>query len=283
MRFSLLALISVSALAQSYFSFGEGFSLREGEDRLQVSPRMHTAPSLTEFSQAGILVDWLAVYPSEIRITVGEAYALSQLKVTAYGPAGTVKEHIPLTFGLEGPGDLLDFEDWRVHGDMKIKYRESFRPFAPSVLSERVSDYFDQEASSPYMLIVAPVREELRIAMTAGQEQLFGIDKLNVKRSTLPAITHVDYSARVQTVHESTNPRYHQLLKAFDDLTGCGVVVNTSFNVRGEPIVCTPEDAYRCFMRTEMDYLVLENFLLAKTEQPEWEKDDSWKDEFELD
>ena len=120
MRFSLLALISVSALAQSYFSFAEGFSLREGEDRLQISSRMHTAPSLTEFSQAGILVDWLAVYPSEIRITVGEAYALSQLKVTAYGPAGTVKQHIPLTFGLEGPGDLLDFEDWRVHGDTVV-------------------------------------------------------------------------------------------------------------------------------------------------------------------
>ena len=167
--------------------------------------------------------------------------------------------------------------------NLKIKYRESFRPFAPSVLADRVSDYFEQETSSPYMLIVAPVREELRIPMTEAQKALFGVEKLNVKRSQLPAITHVDYSARVQTVHEDTNPRYYELLKAFDEQTGCGVLVNTSFNVRGEPIVCTPDDAYRCFMRTEMDYLVLENFLLAKSDQSAWEKDDSWQDEFELD
>ena len=167
--------------------------------------------------------------------------------------------------------------------NLKIKYRESFRPFAPSVLADRVSDYFEHETTSPYMLIVAPLREELRIPMSEEQEQLFGIDKLNVPRSQLPAITHVDYSARVQTVHEDTNPRYHKLLTAFDARTGCGVLVNTSFNVRGEPIVCTPEDAYRCFMRTEMDYLVLGNILLAKPDQPEWERDDSWQDEFELD
>jgi carbamoyltransferase len=167
--------------------------------------------------------------------------------------------------------------------NLKIKYRESFRPFAPSVLAERVSDYFELDADSPYMLIVAPVREELRIPMTDDQHELFGIDKLNVRRSGLPAITHVDYSARVQTVHAETNPRYHALLKAFEDRTGCGVLVNTSFNVRGEPIVATPDDAYRCFMRTEMDYLIIENFILAKPDQPAWEKDDSWKDEFELD
>jgi len=167
--------------------------------------------------------------------------------------------------------------------NLKIKYRESFRPFAPSVLYERVSDYFDLERPSPYMLIVAPVKEELRVPLTEDQRKLFGIEKLKLKRSELPAITHVDYSARVQTVHADTNPRYHQVLKAFEEKTGCGVLVNTSFNVRGEPIVCTPEDAYRCFMRTEMDHLVLENFLLDKSEQTEWEKDDSWKDEFELD
>jgi carbamoyltransferase len=167
--------------------------------------------------------------------------------------------------------------------NLKIKYRESFRPFAPSVLIERVNDYFEQEESSPYMLIVAPVKENLRVPMTVEQETLFGIDKLNQIRSELPAVTHVDYSARIQTVHAYTNPRYHQLLRAFERRTGCGVLVNTSFNVRGEPIVCTPEDAYRCFMRTEMDYLVVENFLLAKTEQPEWQGDDSWEDEFELD
>jgi len=167
--------------------------------------------------------------------------------------------------------------------NLKIKYRESFRPFAPSVLAERVSDFFELDRPSPYMLIVAPVKESLRIPMTEDQQQLFGIDKLHSKRSELPAITHVDYSARVQTVHEQTNPRYYRLLKAFDERTGCGVLVNTSFNVRGEPVVCSPEDAYRCFMRTEMDYLVVENFLLAKSDQPKWEKDDSWKSEFELD
>jgi len=167
--------------------------------------------------------------------------------------------------------------------NLKIKYRESFRPFAPSVLGERVADYFEQDSPSPYMLIVAPVREELRISLTEEQKQLFGVDKLNLKRSELPAITHVDYSARVQTVHHETNPRYYNLLKAFDERTGCGVLVNTSFNVRGEPIVCTPTDAYRCFMRTEMDCLIVENFLLDKTQQPEWEKDSSWQDEFELD
>ncbi len=167
--------------------------------------------------------------------------------------------------------------------NLKIKYRESFRPFAPSVLEERVADYFEHEGESPYMLIVAPVSKKLRIEMTEEQKQMFGIEKLKLKRSELPAITHVDYSARVQTVSAETNPRFHALLKAFEDRTGCAVLVNTSFNVRGEPIVCTPEDAYRCFMRTEMDYLVIENFILEKPEQPHWEKDDSWKDEFELD
>jgi len=167
--------------------------------------------------------------------------------------------------------------------NLKIKYRESFRPFAPSVLSERVSDYFEQDVPSPYMLIVAPVRKELRLPLTEEQQRLFGIDRLNLKRSQLPAITHVDYSARVQTVHENTNPRYYRLLKAFELRTGCGVLVNTSFNVRGEPIVCTPTDAYRCFMRTEMDYLIVENFFLAKKEQPVWEKDTAWQNEFELD
>ncbi|MFQ5634969.1 MAG: carbamoyltransferase [Gammaproteobacteria bacterium] len=167
--------------------------------------------------------------------------------------------------------------------NLKIKYRESFRPFAPSVLAERVSDYFVHEGESPYMLIVAPVKEDLRIQLTDDQQKLFGIEKLKLKRSELPAITHVDYSARVQTVSTDTNPRYHALLKAFEERTGCAVLVNTSFNVRGEPIVCTPEDAYRCFMRTEMDYLVIENFILEKPKQPHWERDDSWKDEFELD
>jgi carbamoyltransferase len=167
--------------------------------------------------------------------------------------------------------------------NLKIKYRESFRPFAPAVLAEKVSEYFELAEASPYMLLVADVKDELRLEMSEGQKQLFGIEKLNVPRSQLPAITHVDYSARVQTVEQETNPRFHALLKAFEKETGCGVLINTSFNVRGEPIVCTPEDAYRCFMRTEMDYLVVENLLLDKNSQPEWKRDDSWKDEFELD
>jgi carbamoyltransferase len=167
--------------------------------------------------------------------------------------------------------------------NLKIKYRESFRPFAPAVLAEDVQEYFELDRPSPYMLIVAPVRESLRIPMSAEQQQLFGVQKLHVKRSQIPAITHVDYSARVQTVHEKSNPRFYALLERFKARTGCAVLVNTSFNVRGEPIVCTPEDAYRCFMRTEMDYLVVENYLMAKTEQPEWEKDESWMAEFELD
>lgn len=167
--------------------------------------------------------------------------------------------------------------------NLKIKYRESFRPFAPSVLAEQISNYFELDRPSPYMLLVAPIHPELRISMTPEQEELFGIDKLNVKRSHIPAVTHVDYSARIQTVHQQTNPRYYELLRHFQAKTGCAVLVNTSFNVRGEPIVCTPEDAYRCFMRTEMDYLVLENFLLAKSDQPQVQKDESWKTEFELD
>lgn len=167
--------------------------------------------------------------------------------------------------------------------NLKIKYRESFRPFAPSVLNEDVSKYFVQDRPSPYMLMVAPVQDEIKIPMSEEQNNLFGIEKLHIPRSELPAVTHVDYSARIQTIHADTNPRYHHLISAFKEQSGCSVVVNTSFNVRGEPIVCTPEDAYRCFMRTEMDYLVVENFLMKKSDQPQLEKDESWMEEFELD
>ena len=186
---------------------------------------------------------------------------------------------------LGGRSILGDPRDPRMQEKMnlKIKYRESFRPFAPSVLAERVSDYFELDEKSPYMLIVAPVADDKRLPTTQAQDDLFGIDKLNVARSALPAITHVDYSARVQTVHEQTNPRYYALLKAFEQRTGCGVLINTSFNVRGEPIVGTPADAYRCFMRTEMDYLVIENTLLRKSDQPPWQDDGDWQNEFELD
>ena len=167
--------------------------------------------------------------------------------------------------------------------NLKVKYRESFRPFAPSVLAERVNDYFELDHASPYMLLVAGVQPALRREMTTDERARFGIDKLNVVRSGIPAVTHVDYSARVQTVHPETNPLYHQLIKAFEQQTGCGVIVNTSFNVRGEPIVCTPQDAYTCFMRTEMDHLVMGPFVLDKADQPVWQDDRDWQKEFELD
>jgi carbamoyltransferase len=167
--------------------------------------------------------------------------------------------------------------------NLKIKYRESFRPFAPSVAHDRVSDYFEIDRESPYMLLVAPVHEDRRIPLTEEQQALFGIDRLNVPRSDIPAVTHVNYSARVQSVHPADNPDYYALIKAFEDRTGCGVVVNTSFNVRGEPIVCTPQDAYTCFMRTEMDHLVVGPFLLDKADQPEWKEQTDWREEIALD
>ena len=167
--------------------------------------------------------------------------------------------------------------------NLKIKFRESFRPFAPSVLREAVSDFFQMDVDSPYMLLVAPVQPEIRRRMSADQDRLFGIDKLNVPRSTIPAVTHVDYSARVQTVRPEENGLYYDLIAEFGKLTGCPVVVNTSFNVRGEPIVCTPEDAYKCFMRTEMDVLVIGDFVLEKQDQGEFLEEVAWQEVFQLD
>src|SRR5215216_4223454 len=164
--------------------------------------------------------------------------------------------------------------------NLKVKFRESFRPFAPAVLREHVSDWFELDGDSPYMLLVADVQPSRRLPATTGETALWGIDKLNVPRSTIPAVTHVDYSARIQTVRRETNPLYYDIIDAFNRRTGCPVIVNTSFNVRGEPIVCTPEDAFRCFMRTNMDALVLENFILLKAEQTLATEDDSWKREF---
>lgn len=167
--------------------------------------------------------------------------------------------------------------------NLKVKFRESFRPFAPAVLEEQVADYFELSEASPYMLLVAPVREERRKPLTEDDRRLFGIQRLNRLRSDIPAVTHLDYSARVQTVSKKTNPRFYALLKAFHAKTGCGVLVNTSFNVRGEPIVCSPADAYRCFMRTEMDALVVGNCLLRKDTQPAPAGDSDWRSEFQLD
>ena len=165
----------------------------------------------------------------------------------------------------------------------KIKFRESFRPFAPTVLRECVHEFFELDADSPYMLQVAPIKAERQIPMSEGQQRLFGIDKLNVPRSDMPAVTHVDYSARVQTLRRQDHPRYYDVIRAFQSLTGYPVVVNTSFNVRGEPIVQSPEDAYRCFMRTEMDFLVLGSYILDKKDQPQWQEELDWQEEFELD
>ena len=167
--------------------------------------------------------------------------------------------------------------------NLKIKYRESFRPFAPSVLEEDCDKYFDLKGTSPYMLLVRDVVEPRRIEKPAGYDDLNLKEKLYFNRSDMPAITHVDYSARIQTVHKETNPRYHRLIEKFREKTNCSLVVNTSFNVRGEPIVNSPEDAYRCFMRTEMDCLVIGNHVFDKVDQPEWKSTDNWKEEFVLD
>ncbi|MEI6219214.1 MAG: carbamoyltransferase C-terminal domain-containing protein, partial [bacterium] len=166
--------------------------------------------------------------------------------------------------------------------NLKIKQRESFRPFAPSCLLERTGDYFDLATASPYMLLVAQVRKD-RCKQPAGEGRVPLKDWVNQERSDVPAITHVDYSARVQTVSRDTNPRYYDLIKEFEKRTGHGIIINTSFNVRGEPIVCTPEDAYRCFMRTEMDCLVVGSFLLRKENQPEWKDKADWRRDYVLD
>ena len=167
--------------------------------------------------------------------------------------------------------------------NLKIKYREGFRPFAPAVLEEEIGEYFDLDRPSPYMLIVAPVQEKRRNPLPGDYSQMKMYERLYHLRSDVPSITHIDFSARIQSVSRDTNERFWKLISSFKEKTGFGLIVNTSFNVRGEPIVCSPEDAFRCFMRTEMDYLVIENYILAKTDQPVWESDSAWQKEFELD
>ena len=166
--------------------------------------------------------------------------------------------------------------------NLKIKYRESFRPFAPTVLEDKADRYFNIDRPSPYMLLVADVKEERRLPQPA-RDGLTMLDRLKVNRSDIPAVTHLDYSARLQSVNRKDKPDYYDVIAAFEKLTGCAVVVNTSFNVRGEPIICTPEDAYRCFMRTEMDVLVIEDCILYKSEQPQWQEGENWREELELD
>tara|TARA_B110000238_G_C15871558_1_gene329478 strand:- start:61 stop:642 length:582 start_codon:yes stop_codon:yes gene_type:complete len=167
--------------------------------------------------------------------------------------------------------------------NLKIKYRESFRPFAPSVLSEKAKDWFQINTISPYMLFVAKIDSSKKLKLSKEEKKLFGIDKLNIPKSKIPAVTHVDYSARIQTVHKETNFEFHSLIKNFYNKTNCPILINTSFNVRGEPIVCSPEDSFRCFMRTEMDILVIGNYILYKKNQQNYKDNKNWRDEFKLD
>jgi carbamoyltransferase len=267
-----------AALAARYIEFQRPRSVPSGD-------AMHGAYLGPEFSQPDIERRLTAVgarfeVPDDAALIEATAAALADGKAVGWFQGR-------MEFGPRALGARSILGDPRSPTmqrtlNLKVKYRESFRPFAPSVLREDVGQWFDMNCDSPYMLLVADVREDLRREMTNEEKQLFGIDKLNVPRSTIPAVTHIDYSARVQTVHRETNPRYHALLSAFKERTGCGVVVNTSFNVRGEPIVCSPEDAFHCFMGTEIDVLVCGNAFLRKEEQdPALKKD--YRDAFELD
>ncbi len=229
-----------------------------------------------ELTEAGAVFTQL----SEAELIERTAEALSQSKAVGWFQGR-------MEFGPRALGGRSILGDPRSQAtqktlNLKVKYRESFRPFAPSVLRDEVSNWFEMDSDSPYMLLVAGVDEKIRREMTDGEKSLFGIEKLNTKRSDIPAVTHVDYSARVQTVHEETNPKYHALISKFKDLTGCPVVVNTSFNVRGEPIVCSPTDAFRCFMGTELDVLSIGDFFLVKEDQPK-ELLENYEGRYELD
>jgi len=257
----------------------QGTGLRDRQKGSYLGPNLDSASTATVLQEQGAVGRELP--DRELLPELARLLAADQVVGWCQGPM----EFGPRALG--GRSILGDPRSPKMQSvmNLKIKYRESFRPFAPSVLAEKASDWFELEPgqTSPYMLLVAGVQPQHRRAMTQEQEALFGIDKLNVPRSSLPAVTHVDYSARIQTVHADTNPRYHGLLRAFEALTGCPVLVNTSFNVRGEPIVCTAADAYRCFMRTEMDVLVIGNTLLLKSEQPHFADSERWQDTFALD
>lgn len=249
------------AMQGSYLGpeFGEADVLR--------TVRRHDAPC-TKFDDYGTLADTVADLLAD-----GNAVGWFQGRME-YGPRA-----------LGGRSILGDprHPEMQKKLNLKIKYREGFRPFAPSVMEEEIATWFDLDRPSPYMLIVAPVTQDKCNPLPDGYDDMEMYERLYVQRSTIPAVTHVDYSARIQSVNKRTNPRYWELINAFNQRHGCGLVVNTSFNVRGEPIVCTPEDAYACFMRTEMDYLVLGDFLFEKVSQPDWEETDNWRDLFELD
>jgi len=257
-----------------------GARVADGYDKMKGS---YLGPSFSDEEIESYFDSVGAVYTrlDEKELIARAACLLSQEKVVGWMQG-------PMEFGpraLGGRSILGDPRSSKMQSvmNLKIKFRESFRPFAPSVLREKVADYFEIDAESPYMLLVAPVREQRRIPMNDDQRTLFGIEKLNVPRSDIPAVTHLDYSARIQTVDGRHNKLYYELLKEFHRLTGCPVLVNTSFNVRGEPIVCTPRDAHLCFMRTEMDYLVVGPYLLDKKEQPVFEEKVDWRSQYQLD
>jgi carbamoyltransferase len=263
-----------------YRHLGNERTVTPGKDAMRGS---YLGPAFSEDEIRATLDSLGATYERLDRAALSERVAAILADEKVVGWFNGRMEFGPRALG--GRSILGDPRSPRMQAQMnlKIKFREGFRPFAPSVLRERVQDYFELDTESPYMLIVAPVRAERRTPPREEDQELWGIDRLNVPRSDVPAVTHVDYSARVQTVSRDVNPDYYDLLRAFEELTGCAVLVNTSFNVRGEPIVCTPEDAYRCFMRTHMDHLVLGPFLLRKEDQPEWTEGEEWKSEFQLD
>ena len=253
-----------AALAGMHLFNGEPRTVDGGADLMQgayLGPEFTQADTERRLNDVGAKFD---VLPEEVLIDY-TARALAEQKAVGWMQGR-------MEFGPRALGNRSILGDPRSPTmqktlNLKVKYRESFRPFAPSVLYEDVAEWFELDADSPYMLLVAPVRDRHRLPMREQEQSLFGIDKLNVARSSIPAVTHIDYSARVQTVHANTNPRFHALISRFKQLTNCGVLVNTSFNVRGEPIVCTPEDAFRCFMGTEIDVLVAGNCVLKKEEQ----------------
>ncbi|HHM20494.1 MAG TPA: hypothetical protein ENJ20_00595 [Bacteroidetes bacterium] len=270
-----------AALAANYLYFGEKRHLNGAMDQMKGS---YLGPEFSDLDVETIAKKYKAKY---VKYDDFEKLAEKTAELIDAGNAiGWMQgrmEFGPRALGARSIiGDARN-EEMQKKLNLKIKYRESFRPFAPSVLAEDTREYFNLHTDSPYMLLVTDVQENHKAPIPDNYYDLPMMDRLYVKRSDLPAITHIDFSARIQSVHKETNDRYWTLIKKFKDRTGYGVVVNTSFNVRGEPIVCTPDDAYRCFMRTEMDYLVIGNYLFTKTEQPQWDKKDNWQEEFKLD
>jgi carbamoyltransferase len=268
-----------AALATWHIAFGKERSNCIGRDQMSGS---YLGPSFTNKEIEDFLVNSRAIFHQlEENVLIDKvADALSNEKAVGWMQGR-------MEFGPRALGNRSIIADPRSSVmqkqlNLKVKYRESFRPFAPSILSEHTGEWFNHDGDSPYMLLVADVIDNQRLEMTEEQKALFGIQKLNVPRSSIPAITHVDYSARIQTVHFDTNPKYHALISRFNEITGCPLVVNTSFNVRGEPIVCSPEDAFKCFMGTELDILVIGDYFLVKKEQDESLKE-SYKDKYELD